>query len=479
MKEETSTPLFSKLINYVKEKPISFHVPGHKNGEVTTNEQRKWFDPLLKIDVTELSGLDDLHDPTGVIAEAEHLTSKFFQSKRSFFLVGGSTVGNLAMILASCEENDTILVQRNCHKSVINGIKLAKANPVFLIPEYHVDSQLYTGLSIQSVKETINRFPYAKALVLTNPSYYGIATPLHEIIEYAHKAGIAVLVDEAHGAHFAIGEPFPIPALHQGADVVVQSAHKTLPAMTMASYLHFNSSIVNFDKLTSYLNMLQSSSPSYPLMASLDIARNYLQTINEEMKMGIIQSIDEFKEKLKEIKQIHVLEIKEQHLLIDPLKVVVETRCPLNGFEIQAALEQVGIYTELADDVRVLFVMPLAPLEEIDLVIKKMKEIFCSLPIINRSKSFKSPVSFQQPFSVIEGTYKELNKVEKKRVPLEQSVGRIASTNIIPYPPGIPLLMEGEKIQSNHIQEIQKLAYAGAKFQGNKNIILEGIEVFL
>ncbi len=279
MNKQNRTPLFDALCKHSNPNPISFHVPGHKSGTIFNQQQNNYYQEILRIDATELSGLDDLHSPEGVIKEAEELLADLYQVKKSFFLVNGSTVGNLAMILSVCEKDDVILVQRNCHKSVLNALKLAKAHPVFIDPDYNQDWKTATGVSKEIVERAISLYPQAKALCLTYPNYYGMVYDLKSIIELAHVHHIPVLVDEAHGPHFILGDPFPETAIQLGADMVVHSAHKTLPAMTMGSYLHINSNRINSDKVRDYLQMLQSSSPSYVIMASLDLARNYLASL--------------------------------------------------------------------------------------------------------------------------------------------------------------------------------------------------------
>ncbi|MGQ0513410.1 aminotransferase class I/II-fold pyridoxal phosphate-dependent enzyme, partial [Bacillus sp. D-CC] len=205
------------------------------------------------------------------------------------------------------------------------------------------------------IKEAIEKYPNAKALILTHPNYYGMGMDLEASIAYAHAHKIPVLVDEAHGAHFCLGGAFPKSALAYGADIVVHSAHKTLPAMTMGSYLHINSRLVKEEKVSTYLSMLQSSSPSYPIMTSLDIARFTIARIKEKGHDEIVEFLREFKEELSTIPQIAIL----QYPLQDELKVTVQTRCQLSGYELQSLFEKVGIYTEMADPYNVLFILPL------------------------------------------------------------------------------------------------------------------------
>jgi arginine/lysine/ornithine decarboxylase len=336
MNNQINTPLYHALIKHIKKTPLSFHVPGHKYGQILAPEANDYFKQILQIDATELSDLDDLHSPEGAILEAEALLTDLYQTKKSYFLVNGSTVGNLAMIMSACEEGTNVLVQRNCHKSIINALSLAKAAPIFLEPEFNQEWQVPSGISLETVKESIKLYPDAKALILTYPNYYGMGQDLQEIINEAHLHHIPVLVDEAHGPHFILGDPFPASALHFGADMVVQSAHKTLPAMTMGSFLHVNSELINMNMVKEYLAMFQSSSPSYPIMASLDLARSYLAAYEPKDIIYLLAEIQRFKEELAEITAIKVLEYPNDNG--DPLKITIQSRCGLNGFDLQRRL---------------------------------------------------------------------------------------------------------------------------------------------
>ena len=209
MKNQQATPLLDALNTYKKDNMVSFHVPGHKNGQVFPSEKRALFGDVLRIDATEVDGLDDLHDPEGSILEAERLLSNLYGSRKSYFLVNGSTVGNMAMIMGCCDKDDIVLVQRNCHKSVLNAIRLARAIPVFIQPAVNKQWGTAEGLTVEAAKEAMEKHTQAKAIVLTYPSYYGVGEAhIQEIISLAHSQGILALVDEAHGAHFIMGGPF-------------------------------------------------------------------------------------------------------------------------------------------------------------------------------------------------------------------------------------------------------------------------------
>jgi arginine/lysine/ornithine decarboxylase len=476
MDNQKRIPLYRALVEHTKNKPISFHVPGHKNGQVFLPETDVFYQPFLQMDVTELSGLDDLHSPEEVIKEGEQLLASLYNVKQSFFLVNGSTVGNLAMIMATCGEGDIVLVQRNCHKSVVNAIKLAKARPVFLEPEYDPIWKVATSVSLDTVKKAISFYPEAKALMLTYPNYYGMVYDLKGLISHAHLHDIPVLVDEAHGAHFIIDDPFPASAVSLGADAVVQSAHKTLPAMTMGSYLHINSDRINTSKLKEYLQILQSSSPSYPIMASLDIARHYLAMYEEKDVNYLIEVINYFKQELKQIPSILVLEYP--NTLGDQLKVTIQSRSKLSGFELQRRLEQQGIFTEMADSNNVLFILPLVKEKQsypLSLAIEKIRSVLVDLPIhLNTEEDFIN----REKITGLEIPYDLMSELDVCEVSITDAAGTVCAETIIPYPPGIPLLLKGERITNAAIQQLNSLMKSGARFQGGSSLERGLVKVF-
>lgn len=476
MDEQMKTPLYDALKTHDERVPVSFHVPGHKYGSVYPGKAKADFEALLRLDATELTGLDDLHSPEGAILEAETLLADLYQVKKSFFLINGSTVGNLAMIMAAVSENDIVVVQRNCHKSVLNALKLAKVRPIFLEPEYEPSWKIPNGISIESIKQAVSLYPDIKTIILTYPNYYGMVYDIQSIIEFAHLHRIPVLVDEAHGPHFILGDPFPPSAVQFGADIVVQSAHKTLPAMTMGSFLHFNSSLLKQEKVTEYLSIFQSSSPSYPIMASLDLARDYLAHYRQEDMKFLHTEIAQFKTYLREIPAIKVLDYPNEQG--DLLKITIQTRCNLSGFEIQKKLEAEGIFIELADPNNVLFILPLmkvgfqGKLKEIAI---KIKEVFAGLQVIGQR-----PIQYAGTREITELVvpYDKMVQLEEAEIPLEDAEGFTCSEAIIPYPPGIPLLLRGERITKERLRQLLSLIEQKARFQGTDFLYKGRIKVF-
>jgi arginine/lysine/ornithine decarboxylase len=475
MNNQTRIPLYEALIQYKDTNPISFHVPGHKSGIILNQQSQNIFQELLRIDATEISGLDDLHSPEGVIKEAEELLAALYQVKESFFLVNGSTVGNLAMILSVCQKDDVILVQRNCHKSVLNALKLVKARPIFLEPDYNPEWKTATGVSKEIVERAITLYPAAKGIVLTYPNYYGLVYDLKSVIDLAHLHNIPVLVDEAHGPHFIIGEPFPASAIQLGADMVVHSAHKTLPAMTMGSYLHINSNRINSDKVKENLQMLQSSSPSYVIMASLDLARNYLATYQQNDREYLQKEISHFIKELSMNQSIKVLEYANSQG--DILKITIQSRSKLSGFELQKIFEEKGIYTELADSYNVLLILPLLkenqdyPLVEAS---RKIKELLAEIPYCPNEDGILISTGKIAELAI---PYEKLSNIENEVIPISEAAGQVCAETIIPYPPGIPLLLMGELITEESIKQLTQLMSKGARFQGGSFLDCKQINI--
>lgn len=466
------TPLLDRLKEHYDQQQFSFHVPGHKYGELWPDNILE--NSLLTLDATELRGLDDLHDASKVIKEAQVKTAQFYSADRSYFLVNGTTVGNLAMILATCQKGSNVIVQRNSHKSIMNGIELAGARPVFLTPEIDEVTGVSTGITYEQIQQAFQRYESIDAVILTNPNYYGMTQDLTDIIDYVHTQSCPVLVDEAHGAHFGIGHSFPPSALSMGADVVVQSAHKTLPAMTMASFMHVRSSFINYQEIEAKLQILQSSSPSYVLMASLDYARAYVESLESSDIEQINTSIEALKKRLDKIPQIQIVQASKGCDYLDPLKMIVQSRTKLSGYEMQRVFENVGIYTELADPYNVLFILPLTSIKRMDELVSLIKHSLDGYEAINISKP--DHTAFKLPsMTTIELNATEISRVRTIKIPLIDAIGKISADTIIPYPPGIPILLKGERIMKEHVDYCQYLFMNKARFQGND--LVGGISV--
>ncbi|WP_036746616.1 aminotransferase class I/II-fold pyridoxal phosphate-dependent enzyme [Paenibacillus sp. UNC451MF] len=480
--DKQSAPLYERLVQHSQGKHVSLHVPGHKSGQGLDEEARTYYESIMRLDVTEITGLDDLHHPEEAIQQAQQLAAECFGAEETFFLVNGSTVGNLTMILSVCRRGDLLLVQRDAHKSVIHGLMLAGARAVFLNPEIDPATGLTLGIRQDDVKLALQKYPDAKGLLITRPSYYGTAIPLEGIVQLLHEYGKPLLVDEAHGAHFGFHPALPKSALSCGADVVVQSTHKLLTAMTMGAMLHVQGDRVDRKELKRYLTMLQSSSPSYPLMASLDLSRRQMHMQGMELLEQGIRIVDQLMEQMKDNERFELL-MPEQDNEIgrDPFKIIVkEATGTLSGFELKDALEERGCFVELADPQAVLLVLSLASTEEdAGRLAQALNEIGEAYPSASQSErtaltlsSYSAMSGLSEPVSFDESVYRQKGTAQ---VPLKDAVGLISAEMIVPYPPGIPVLCPGEKISADVIRYLKQLVQMGARIHG----LIDGDEPLL
>ncbi len=468
--KKQSVPLIDMLQEHQRKKGISFHVPGHKNGAFFHESLYRDFQPVLSYDVTELDHLDDLHAPAGGIKAAQEAAARFYGTEETLFLVGGTTVGNLAMMYALFERGDVVFIQRNSHKSVFHAAQIAGIIPVLIRPEKDPETELPVGITCESFEKAMELYPEAKGLILTYPNYYGVSIDIQPLIQAAKEKGLLVLVDEAHAPHFSIGHPFPPSTLKHGADVVVQSAHKMLPALTMSSFLHLASSLRKEQRgqVKEALTMFQSSSPSYLLMASLDGARAYLEGMNRDELNAIFAGIDEIKKELAKIEQIELIDwnLSGKDYYSDPLKVTMKTKTALTGFELQQLFYEAGLYPEMADDKHVLFVFGLGVQPVPDEEIERLGNLLSPYKV---SEQERCAIEIEESYvSKLYISPNEIRQLPKRSVPLMEAINKIAAETIIPYPPGNPIVLSGEKISAETAFKIAQLKKAGARFQGHE-----------
>ncbi|GBF78360.1 hypothetical protein PA598K_06991 [Paenibacillus sp. 598K] len=499
---KSRTPLYEALRRHRAAKPRSYHVPGHSQGRAYTGQDEAMdYAAILSLDVTELSDTDDLHQPEGVILEAQQLAAATFGSEESCFLVGGSTAGNLALILAHLRRGDILIVQRNVHKSVIHGLQLAQASAVFVDP--HVDPA--TGLaltpSLAALREALQSYPQAKAVLLSNPSYYGLGVQLTPYVEVVHSYGLPLLVDEAHGAHFGLHPELPDSALQAGADAVVQSTHKTLTAMTMGAMLHMQGDRIDRAAIRQMLQLIQSSSPSYPIMASLDIARAMIDREGSTLFESALAAADQFRRRLpietgfETADRIHHTaqdaRIGAPDIYHDPLRVTIRDRTGrLSGYALKSSLEARGCWAEMADAMYVVLLFGvgtrdediealLAALQQIgeeDAADQEFSEAAAATYVAEDSHAL-APLAAGHSEPVAFDLHTARGRASET-VELSNAEGRIAAEMIIPYPPGIPLVYAGERLSSAALEQLQQLALLGARCQGAADPSLRTIRVW-
>jgi arginine/lysine/ornithine decarboxylase len=489
---EIDAPLYARLVRRWERGPVSFHVPGHQYGRALTEDPFALFRDIMKLDVTELEDTDDLHDPEGVIREAQCLAARCFGADETFFLVGGSTAGNLAMLLAVLDPGDAIIVQRNVHKSVLNGIALARARAIFVAPQFEPASGLPTVPRAADIETALKRYPEAKAVFLSTPNYYGMHVRLAPYAEIAHRHQVPLLVDEAHGAHFGLHPACPPSAIRSGADAAVQSTHKTLTALTMGAMLHVRRGRVSLERLRRALSAVQSSSPSYPILASLDIARAIIEARGPAWLEGGMKAATRLRDRLASrnapfeiVKPI----TGEACGAVDPMRVVLrDATGTIGGFRLQKLLARRECWAEMADDRHVVLVFgPGASEADADKLAAALDEIAAErtglkAPDANGGQAPAATAAYEtdaeerigEPFAI---PLMPPDEAETESVPIGEAAGRTAAETVIPYPPGIPLLLPGERISETRIAAIRRLAAAGARFQGSAEAGISRIRV--
>jgi Arginine/lysine/ornithine decarboxylases len=512
-------PLYERLIEHRSRRAASFHVPGHKNG--ATIPQPEGLQALMELDYTEITGLDDLHQPEGVIREAELLAAECYGADRTFFLVQGSTLGNLAMILSVCRPGDLILVDRFVHKSVLNGLMLAHARAVFLTPVWDPLTGYAAGIDMESFRETLHRYPEAKAVMLTRPNYFGYAADLSGIIDEAHRAGLAVLVDEAHGAHFGFHEAVPVPALSLGADAVVQSTHKMLSALTMGAMLHVQGGRIDAGSIARTIRMLQTSSPSYPIMATLDVARRLVHTHGRDLLEQGLAAVRRFVDAMGEMpwyvlpntlqgsrdddaarfvasagqagdedlcsrgpNQTNPMARTRTGAVRDPFKQPVRDGTgTLTGYELQELLEQHGCMVEMADPQHVLLVFsPFSSSADSERIVQIFRHIAEQyqldkkelVPTLTNNNILPLIPASIEP---IQFSRHMMNPEEADEVPLALAAGEYSADMLIPYPPGIPFVYPGEQLTEELIHILKLMSGKGARFQGGMDSSLSKVRI--
>jgi arginine decarboxylase len=493
-KQRNTAPIYEMLEQYKAKGNTSFHVPGHKNGRAYDNNADAGFlGEVMKADVTEITGTDDLHHPEGVIKEAQELAADCFGAEESFFLVGGSTAGNLALILTVCPEPGRILLlQRNVHKSVIHGLMLAGARAVFLEPQLDPGSGLAVAPAVETVQAALAAYPDAAGVLVTMPNYYGMGSDLAPLAEACHSSGVPLLVDEAHGAHYGLHPALPAGALSIGADGVVQSTHKMLPALTMGAMLHIQGPRLDRALLRQRLAMVQSSSPSYPVMASLDLTRRLVHSQGPAAFTAGLAAVDILRRGLAELPRYGLVQPPADggaaYLTQDPFKVVIyDAAGVLSGPELQRQLEERGCVPEMSDERHVVLLFSLGSrAEDAARLVEALQDIDLKSAILVSStkNSFKFNDSTWNNYgnNVISApvmfSLKPANASEKETVSLRDSLGRVAAEMVIPYPPGIPLLYPGETIIKGIYDRLAALARTGAKFQASADPALQSIVVY-
>ena len=490
---QVSTPLLNALRECANQNHAPFYTPGHKRGQGISQQLADCFgSAVFRADLPELAQLDNLFAPQGVIQEAQQLAAAVFGAEHTWFLVNGSTCGVQAAILATCATGDKIILPRNVHSSAIAGLILSGAIPVFVNPEYDPVLDIAHSITPKGVAVALEQHPDAKAVMMVYPTYYGVCGDVAAIASLAHQYNIPLLVDEAHGAHFAFHPDLPTSALAAGADLSVQSIHKVLGAMTEASMLHVQGNWVDIERVSFALQLLQSTSPSYLLLASLDAARQQMALQGEQLMAKTLQLADDAKNRIIQIPGLSVLEpvaVTPGFVALDEtrLTVTVSGLC-LTGFEADGILAQHCVIAELPSLQHLTFIISLGNTEaDIDLLVQafsilskdnKLSSNYLQAPVGNKiipmaDYAYLSLISPREAFF----SQTETLPVEKSCDAYGGLCQRISAELVCPYPPGIPVLMPGEVITPVALDYLQHIQALGGFISGCADISLKTLKV--
>ncbi len=450
-------PLYEALLEYSKSGVIPFHMPGHKMGKGLPDT---FSENISKFDITEINGMDNLHDPRGLVKKSEALAAEAFGSRRAFFLVNGSTAGILASILYISNKGARLIVQRNSHKSVYNGMILAGVEPEYIMPGLIQHFGIPGPVSPNDVNDALGKCHDAPAVLITSPGYYGICSDIKEIAQIVHSYNKILIVDEAHGSHLRFSKELPLSAVESGADIVIQSAHKTLPALTQAAYLHIGGRI-NGDEILEKINMLQTTSPSYAIMSSLDLARGIMEQEGQQRISELLKNIQILKTRLKECAGVKILEDAR----LDGTRLVVNVAAlGMTGYEAAQTLrEKFNIEVEMADLYNMVFVLTISDsFEDLDKLSDSIMKLckrygkgIAQGPDINRIPEFNRKSGLISA-----------SKSPKTIMHMDKAAGHISGAFLIPYPPGIPLVCPGEEITFEVLNFIMDVINVGGDVNG-------------
>ncbi len=456
------TSLYEKLWHYGQTDVYPMHMPGHKRQLWPDGMER-----VYRMDITEIDGFDNLHQARGVIKEAQDYAADLFGSSETHFMVNGSSGGLLAAIAALCPPGSRLAAARNCHKAVFHAIELLHLDPVYIYPQVSSQYGIPGAIDAQEAERALTENPDVRALVLTSPSYEGVVSDIPQICRRAHALGIPVIVDEAHGAHFIFSDYFPESAVRQGADLVVQSSHKTLPALTQTALLHINGSLVDRDRVRRMLTVFQTSSPSYILMGSIEESLRIMADQPQRIR-DYRQRLQLCRQRLADLGCFHLLnreDFADNAADYDRSKLVV--CCPDGPQLYRRLLEDYHIQLEMKAPLYILGMTSAADSRE---GFDRFEEALMKL---DRQGDWKEKDERQQKLllSAFPRLQRALPLGEAFWADLEclypdQAQGRICGDYIYLYPPGIPLAVPGEILTEQALDMIRAWRQSGMEVEG-------------
>lgn len=483
MSSQFETPLFTGLVEHAKKNPTQFHIPGHKKGNGMDPQFRAFVgDNALSIDLINIGPLDDLHQPKGMIKKAQDLAAEAFGADHTFFSVQGTSGAIMTMVMSVCGPGDKILVPRNVHKSVMSAIVFSGATPVFIHPEIDPVLGISHGITPESVEKALEQHPEAKAVLVINPTYFGIAGDLRKIVEIAHSHDIPVLVDEAHGVHIHFHEDLPLSAMQAGADMAATSVHKLGGSMTQSSILNVREGLVSPKRVQTILSMLTTTSTSYLLLASLDAARKRLAIEGKELIEKTIHLAEKTRDQINEIENLRCIgrEILGTAATydMDPTKLIVSVKnLGITGYDVEKWLrEKFNIEVEMSDLYNILCIITPGDTEDdLQKLVNALREL--SNECSHQSDNTANPAVLLPDIPVLALTPRDAFYAETEVVPFEESAGRIIAEFLMVYPPGIPIFIPGEIITEDNLKYIKMNSEAGLPVQGAEDYELKTLRV--
>ena len=475
---QNNAPLYEALEKHRLDRVVHFDVPGHKGGRGNKELTDFLGEQCLKVDVNSMKPLDNLNHPVSVIKDAQDLAAEAFGAKNCFFMVNGTTSAVQAMVMTACKAGDKIIMPRNVHRSAINALVICGAIPVYVNPGINRRLGIALGMSVSDIEKAVRENPDAKAILVNNPTYYGICSNLKKIVEIAHKYNMLVLVDEAHGTHFYFGENLPISAMKAGADMAAVSTHKTGGSLTQSSMLLCGEN-VNSDYVRQIISLTQTTSASYLLLASLDLARKNLSLNGAEIFKKAIELTEYARSEINNLGGYYAFstEIIDNDAVFDfdITKLSINTRdIGLAGIEVYDILrDEYGIQVEFGDLGNILAIVSAGDrameIERLVSALYEIKRLYSKDPAGMYDHNYINPEVVYTPQKAFYS--------RKKRLPIKESKGMISGEFVMAYPPGIPVLAPGERITEEIVNYILYAKEKGSLLMGPEDMSLENINI--
>lgn len=462
--------LYDELKKYEQSDFYGFHMPGHKRNGGLTGASLPY-----GIDITEIDGFDDLHHAKEILKEMQEHTANLYHAEETCWIVNGSTAGILSAIMGCTKRGGRILTARNCHKSVYHAIELNELHAVYLYPEMDQRTGLNREIRAESVREALGKHgKEIQAVMITSPTYDGVVSDIRAIAEVVHGFGIPLIVDEAHGAHFGFHPYFPENANQQGADVVIHSVHKTLPAPTQTALLHMNGNLADREAVRKYLHMFQSSSPSYILMAGIDACMGLLETKADDLFSKYVDRLQRTRKKLEKLKNLELEEAEN----FDRSKIVISTKnTMLTGKQLyEELLEHYHLQMELAAGS---YIIAMTSLGDTDAGMKRLEDALLEIDTNWEVQKTTDDLSVKaakigilpqlEQICSSADVWNRRNREQRwKSVRWDEAVGQISAEYAYLYPPGIPLIVPGEQISEEAIRLLLEYRSIGFEIEGLK-----------